>query len=200
MESPAGSGEKEASEGVSQPHCGMRAPQSQLLGAEGLDGVEARGAPSGQEAGHDGHASQEHGNARENGCVQRLNVIEQATNHPGSSGAGGEAQEKPHAGRTNAIPKHSAENFAALRAERDADADFGGALSDDVGKHAEQTDSGQNQRQDGEGKNQCGVETGIERRFADELVHCEDVGDGQVRVEPLDDLLNGQSQGGHIAT
>ena len=49
-----------------------------------------------------------------------------------------------------------------LRSKRDADADFGRALGDDLGKHAEETYASEHQRQHRECKYEHRVKTGVQ--------------------------------------
>ncbi len=79
------------------------------------------------------------------------------------------------------------------RTNRDPNPDFGSALADDVGQDAEETDGGENQRERCERKKQRGIEARVERGFSDELVHGEDVGNGQLGVELPNDLLEGKA-------
>ena len=56
-----------------------------------------------------------------------------------------------------AVDEHQAQNLFALCAERDADADFAGALRDEIGQHAIETGGRQHQRDDGKGEDQDGI-------------------------------------------
>ena len=70
-----------------------------------------------------------------------------------------------------------------MRAQRNADADFRDALGDEIGKDAIQADRGEQQRQDRKRQHQGGAEALTGGGLTQDLLHGEDVVDGQTRIE-----------------
>jgi hypothetical protein len=96
--------------------------------------------------------------------------------------------------RLEAVQKDTAQDCASLRAECDADADLPGALGDQVGEYAVESDGSERERHDGERKDEERGKAGVEGGLADGLLHGEDVGDGQVGIYLGEDLLDGQGE------
>ncbi len=95
-----------------------------------------------------------------------------------------------------AVAKHETHYLFALCAKRDANADFGGALGDDEGEDSEQTHRGEQKRYHRKGEQQSGIEAGVDGGLAEDLVHGEDVGDGQVGIDGGNRVLNRKRKAG----
>lgn len=64
--------------------------------------------------------------------------IEHRPDQPRNSGAGNESEFESEDCGTEAVAEHDPHHLFALCSKRDANADFGGALDDDVGEDSEE--------------------------------------------------------------
>ena len=126
---------------VIAPSCGR------LFRVERLGWVDRSGEVGGDVAGDERGSCEDDGDGDEDGYVPRLDVEEQLANEDGD-GKGAEQSGGDSGGsEADGFAEDEAIDGAALRAERDADADLAGTLADGVGDDAIQSDHAQQQRE-----------------------------------------------------
>jgi hypothetical protein len=78
----------------------------------------------------------------EYGWIERLRFVEHGAQQARSLGTGHKAQREAEECRPHSIHQHQPQHLFALSTKGDADADFAGALRDDVGEYAKESDRG----------------------------------------------------------
>src|SRR5882757_1434437 len=115
---------------------------SSLLRAQGLCGIELTGAPCWDDAGAGGGDREDDDDDGEDAPVEGAHAVEHGAQELDGGCAARESDEKADRYRCEAVGQCETHDLRALRAERDTDAEFGGALGNKVREHAVETDSG----------------------------------------------------------
>ena len=121
--------------------------------------------------------------------IERADLIEEVAHQPAGFQARRKSHDKTEDGRPHSILQHLPQHLLALRAQCDADADFCRPLRGHIRRHTEEAHRGKDQRQRGKSDEQRRVEALFQGRFAEQLVHGEHVGDGQIAVHLRNDAL-----------
>src|SRR6185437_13128334 len=121
-----------------------------LVGSQCMDRIDAGGAARGQVAGDQSRDEDGGGRGGEYERVGWIDAIEQRSHQTGERERSGYAHYESGADERHALPRNLHQDLRALRAQRHADADLGGALRDAVGDDAVDADGGERQRRRGE--------------------------------------------------
>src|SRR5229473_189197 len=101
-----------------------------------------------------------------------------------------EAEHDADGGEPAAAQQHHTEDVARLRAERETDTDFPGALRDGVSHHAVNSDGGERQREGGENAEQQHAEARAGQGAREQLLHAGDFGYRLVGQERVNLIAN----------
>src|SRR5206468_11876900 len=115
------------------PDCMRKRRFSRSFGAEGSDGIDARGAERRDRAGEKGRERHEHGGDAERRRIVRVDAEEEPRDEPAESQRGRRPEEDADPDGKHRLAEDETENPAAPGAERDPDADLPGALGDGEG-------------------------------------------------------------------
>src|ERR1700731_983100 len=100
----------------------------ELFVTQGHDGIDARGAASGDRTSSQRDDEQEQSDAQESEPIARSDAEKQTPQKAREREAGGHADGDARQGGADALAKNHSHDVATLRAESHADADFPGAL------------------------------------------------------------------------
>src|SRR5690242_21829478 len=99
-----------------------------LLGAEGGDGIDASGAAGGKPAGDEGNGDEQERHCGEGERVLDWHFSGEARNETHKAGGAEETDHRAEERQLQTGAQNKPHDVARLRAERDAEADFGRAL------------------------------------------------------------------------
>ncbi len=176
----------------------MGHPLTLLLGAEGFGGVDGGRLASGDVAGGERYQNQDESDSGEGERVAGRDAVKLGGHEAGESGgesdAGGDSEE----GHAQALAEDEAQDVRTLRAERHADADFAGALADQIRDDAVDPDAGEQERERGKGGEQDHGEAACGEGALEDAVHGLDGVNDLVGVELGDGAADGGHDGGGI--
>ena len=111
------------------------------FGAKSCDGIGFGGAERGQQRGEQADDGEDKNNAAENQRIVGGRAEEQRFHQPRDAGRGEQSEHETERGQPRALAHDEAKNVAHLRAERETNAEFAGALRDAVSDEAVKTDA-----------------------------------------------------------
>jgi hypothetical protein len=166
---------------------------------EGYEGVDLGGAAGGEVAGGDGDEEEDCGYGSEGERVVGGDAEELIGHEAGEGERGDEAEDDAEESHFCALAEDELEDVAGLRAQGDADADFVGALADEIGNHTVNSHTGQEQRQRGEDAEQNHGNAARGEGVGDDIIHGHYVVDDFPGIDFRDGAADGVHNGGGIA-
>src|SRR5271156_6118923 len=129
--------------------------------AQGDHGIYRGGAASWDVAGGQCYGDEQSRYGGEGERIGRADAEQQVGHQAREREGGREAERNSDDRELQPFAENLEQNFALLRAQRHADANFVDALSDEVGDYAVDADAGEQERDDGEGSEEnCGKTLG----------------------------------------